>query len=405
MSELESRLAALSPEKRRLLERRLAREAARPAKPAAPASEAATADYGPPRKPLDFSLFFFSADGSTDDPDKYRTVFECARFGDREGFTAVWVPERHFQDFGGLYPNPSVLAAALAVATERVQIRAGSVVIPLHHPVRVAEEWAMVDNLSHGRAAIACASGWHPADFVFRPGAFEERKEVMYRDLETLRRLWAGQTVRLPGGGGEEFEVRILPRPIQEELPVWITSAGSARTWERAGEVGAHLLASLAAQPLEDLRRKIALYREARKRAGHDPETGVVSLMLHTFLGDDFEEVKAEAREPLSDYLRTYMKQREGLVDLPGITERDKEALIPLAYEHYLRSASLVGTVESCAPLLDRLAAVGVDEIACLTDFGMPLADVAPSLERLSELWRRHRSTAVAPATRCPDES
>src|SRR5215217_9633370 len=90
---------------------------------------------------LDFSLFFFSSDGSTNKPDKYNLLLDCARFADAAGFRAIWTPERHFQEFGGLYPNPSVLAAALAMITKRIQIRAGSVVLPLHNPVRVAEEW------------------------------------------------------------------------------------------------------------------------------------------------------------------------------------------------------------------------------------------------------------------------
>ena len=86
-------------------------------------------------------------------------MFEGARFGDRHGFTAIWIPERHFHAFGGFSPNPSVIAAALARETKQIQLRSGSVVLPLHHPIRVAEEWAVVDNLSQGRVGISFASG------------------------------------------------------------------------------------------------------------------------------------------------------------------------------------------------------------------------------------------------------
>src|SRR5919205_295688 len=123
-------------------------------------------------------------------------------------------PERHFQDFGGLYPNPSVLSAALAMITERVQIRAGSVALPLHHPVRVAEEWSVVDNLSNGRAAISCASGWHPDDFIFAPAIYEDRKEVMFRHIELIQRLWSGETFMMPGVGGQEVAVRLSAEPF-----------------------------------------------------------------------------------------------------------------------------------------------------------------------------------------------
>src|SRR5947208_4886832 len=153
-------------------------------------------------RPLDFSLFYFSADQGEDPTNKYRLLLEGARFADRHGFAAVWTPERHFHRFGGLYPNPSVTAAAIAAITEHVRIRAGSVVLPLHHPARVAEEWAVVDNLSHGRVGISFASGWQPDDFVVAPANYAERKELMYRQIETVRQLWRGDGVSFPGPAG-----------------------------------------------------------------------------------------------------------------------------------------------------------------------------------------------------------
>ncbi|CAN5785321.1 hypothetical protein BH20GEM1_BH20GEM1_01370 [soil metagenome] len=138
---------------------------------------------------LDLSLFFFSADGSTESADKYRLFHEAVRYADRNGFSAAWIPERHFHAFGGLYPNPSVLAAAVAMTTDRLRIRAGSVVLPLQDPIRVAEEWAVVDNLSGGRVEIACASGWNANDFVLAPDAYENRKRVMRDHMDTVLRL------------------------------------------------------------------------------------------------------------------------------------------------------------------------------------------------------------------------
>src|SRR5277367_4346537 len=121
------------------------------------------------------SLFFFSADSAEGQANKYQMLLESAKFADDHGFTAVWTPERHFQRFGGLYGSPSVTGAALAVITKRIAIRAGSVVLPLQNPLRVAEEWAMVDNLSNGRVAIAAASGCHVNDFVLSSDTFKNR--------------------------------------------------------------------------------------------------------------------------------------------------------------------------------------------------------------------------------------
>src|SRR6476661_3677738 len=240
MDDISKRFSSLTPEQQALLKLRLKKQGLR-----APVEETATQidpsaqsaaeqseedlDWKrrPVEKSLSFSLYFFSDDGSKDSADKYRLVLESAKFADRNDFSAVWTPERHFQDFGGLYPNPSVLSAALAMITERVQIRAGSLVLPLHSPVRVAEDWSVVDNLSNGRVAISFASGWHPDDFIFAPTVYEDRKEVMFRHIELIQKLWGGETFMMPGVGGQEVPVRLLPKPLQKRLPIWITSAGS----------------------------------------------------------------------------------------------------------------------------------------------------------------------------------
>jgi len=130
MSNLSERIQNLTPEQQELLRRRMQREAGRQSQAVA-RSAAAVADHSPApyrpqlRQKVDFSLFFFSADGTAGEDQRYRLLLESARFADANGFSAVWTPERHFQAFGGLYPNPSVLSAALAMITQHVQIRAG----------------------------------------------------------------------------------------------------------------------------------------------------------------------------------------------------------------------------------------------------------------------------------------
>ena len=214
-------------------------------------------------KNLDFSLFYFAADENANSSDKYRLLLDGSKFADEHGFAAVWTPERHFHSFGGLYPNPSVVSAAIAATTKNIQIRAGSVVLPLHNPLRVAEEWSVVDNLSNGRVGLSFASGWHANDFVLLPENYDDRKNVMERDIETVRRLWRGETVTLLDGVHKEFAVKIHPQPLQPELPYWITAAGNPETFKLAGKLGANLLTHLLSQSIEELSVKINLYREA----------------------------------------------------------------------------------------------------------------------------------------------
>lgn len=350
---------------------------------------------------LEFSLFYFASDESEIADDRYRLLFEGAKFADRHGFTAVWTPERHFHPFGGLYPNPSVTGAAIAAITERVEIRAGSVVLPLHNPVRVAEEWAVIDNISKGRAGISVASGWHVDDFALMPNNYTDRKEVMLGHLETIRKLWRGDHVTLRGVAGNQLSVKLFPRPVQPELPIWITAAGAPDTFQTAGEIGANLLTHLLGQTIGELNEKIALYRKAWRKHGHGPGAGHVTLMVHTFLGHDLAEVRARVKGPFCSYLKSSYGLIKNLLrslgeggDQGDLSTEDLDALLSHAFDRYSQTSGLIGTVNTCLETVERIRAIGVDEIACLIDFGVEIESVIESfslLENLKDLANRKR--------------
>ncbi|MEO1085529.1 MAG: MupA/Atu3671 family FMN-dependent luciferase-like monooxygenase, partial [Acidobacteriota bacterium] len=332
-------------------------------------------------------------------------MLDGARYADANGFSGVWTPERHFHAFGGLYPNPSVTGAALSTITENVRIRSGSVVLPLHHPIRVAEEWSVVDNLSGGRAEISVASGWQPNDFVLRPEAFEDRKRHTSEGIATLRTLWSGGTYTARDGSGKEVEVSTLPRPVQSQIPIWYTAGGNPETFAEAGRLGANVLTHLLGQTFEEVAEKIAIYRRARQQAGFDPETGKVALMLHTFLGEDLESIRGITQVPFKNYLRSAFGLVTKLIetmDLPldvkTMTEADRETLLEFAYERYFNTAALFGTVDSVQPLLGQIRDMGVDEVACLIDFGIETGEVLASLPRLKEAMDRAQRAGRAAA-------
>lgn len=334
----------------------------------------------------EFSLFFFSADVNLREDERYRLLLDSARLADANGFTAVWTPERHFQEFGGLYPNPSVLSAALAMVTQHVQLRAGSLVLPLHNAVRVAEDWALVDNLSGGRVGISFATGWHEHDYVIAPENYENRRELMFQNISLVRRLWAGEEVEIAGVGGKKVPVRTLPRPVQTELPFWVTVA-SERTWIRAGEAGANVLTAFSTS-LDELKESIQQYRRARMENGHDPRTGIVSLMLHTYIGTDEEQVRAMVEKPMKNYLQTYINQFRPMVgdNVVDPSSPEMQGLLDAVFERYFNYASLLGTPEKCAALIEQLVSAGVNDLACLLDFGLDYETTMEGLHRLAAL-------------------
>jgi glutamate-1-semialdehyde-2,1-aminomutase len=347
-------------------------------------------------KTLDFSLYYFGEYAAEFSQGKYDLLFAGAKFADQNGFTAIWIPERHFHSFGGFSPNPSVIGAGLARETKKIQIRAGSVVLPLHHPIRVAEEWSVVDNLSQGRVGIAFASGWHPNDFALAPESYGNHRELMFQGIETVQKLWRGESIPVRGGAGNEIEVQTFPMPMQPQLPIWITVVNNPETYIRAGEIGAGILTNLMNQTVEDLATNIALYREALARNGHDPASATVTVLLHTLIGKDLATIRDQARQPFCNYLRSSLGLFQNLVksqglqvDLDSLSEDDKNYILSAAYERYVQTSALIGTPDSCAPIIDNLRSIGVDEIACFIDFGVDMNGVLESLPYVNELKDR----------------
>ncbi|MDB5317011.1 MAG: ATP-dependent AMP-binding enzyme family protein [Rhodospirillales bacterium] len=359
-----------------------------------------------------FSLFYFGGAADADDP--YRLLMEGAEFADRNGFEAVWTPERHFHNFGGAFPNPAVTGAAVAAATTRIAIRAGSCVLPLHHPIRVAEDWSVIDNISGGRVGIAFAAGWQPHDFVLSPADYRDRKAVMLARMEEVRRLWRGEAVSFADPNGAAMPTRTLPRPIQAELPVWLTAAKNPETFEIAGRAGHNVLTHLLGMSVEEVGRSIRTYRDAWRAAGH-PGEGRVTLMLHSFVGESDNAVRATVRGPMKRYLGAALDLvRDASWSFPTIVERaqqsgrtpaevfeqepltadELDALLDHAFDRYFSTSGLFGTLDTCLRMVERVAAVGVDEIACLVDYGVPTDTVLAQLPLLRDVME-HASAGM----------
>ncbi|MEU2764500.1 amino acid adenylation domain-containing protein [Streptomyces sp. NPDC007094] len=368
-------------------------------KPAHPTPEPANA--------CDLSLYFFGDYPDEAAHDKYALIMEAAEFADRHDFHALWFPERHFDSFGALFPNPSVLAAALAARTSRIRLNAGSVVLPLHHPVRVAEEWSVVDNISGGRAGLCVASGWHATDFALAPHHFGRHREVMYEQLATVRPLWSGQPLTTTAGDGESADVRLHPRPVQQRLPLYVAVVGNPDSYRRAAAEDLGVVTNLMAQTVEQLAENIALYRRTRAEHGLDPATGRVVVLVHTYLGEDAELARADAYRPFVSYLRSSLSLFDQVtnslgfdMDLESTPEEDVEFLLGRAYERYCASRALIGDEHTAAEAVARLVAAGADEIACFVDFGVPREKVLAALPVLDRVRRCMQGEAGERAAR-----
>lgn len=326
--------------------------------------------------PMRFSISSFGTDDHVGACDNYALLFKAALFADKHDFEAIWISERHFCARNGLSPNPSVLCAALAARTKHLHLRASSVLVPLHHPVRVAEEWAMVDNLSRGRSGIACASGWDPRDFVFAPENYKQQREIALKNILIIERLWQGGRIRMRDGMANETELAIFPKPWQKSFPLWITAFSNPATFQSAGEIGAGILTSLMGQNIDQLNQNVLAYRKSFEEHKHATCRRNITVMIQTCLSEDDADAYDRAREAFERYvsgtkglLQRFADSFDVGTNIASLSEPDKNRLVDRAYATYVKPNALIGKLHHSVALVEKLRSIGVNEICCLIDF------------------------------------
>ena len=337
------------------------------------------------------SVFFFSCVDTGTGEDRYQFVMDTAVLADELGFEAVWIPERHFHQFGGLFPNPAVVAAGIAAKTRKIAIRAGSVVAPLHHPVRIAEDWGVVDAMSGGRAGISLASGWNRADFAIAQCGYDERQDYLLSALDAIRALWRGDELALSAQG----KMRTYPSPVRHSAPIWLTAMSGPATFRQAAKRGLNLLTAYLQLDRDQMAANIAEYRATFQPAkpGDRPH---VTLMMHACVADTTEAALRAVEQPLLTYQNQFLdlhhRGHDRTVDGEALTPDEQQALARYAARKYATDRGLVGGKEDVTRRLRDLAALGVDEVACLIDFGLAPELVSDTLRRLAVISRDQRA-------------
>ncbi len=160
------------------------------------------------------------------------------------------------------------------------------------------------------------------------------------------------------------------------------------------------MLTHLLGQSIEQLTEKIAVYRSAWREHEHSPGTGHVTLMLHTFVGSSVDEVREKVRGPFSNYLRSsvdlWLARRPGQ-DITEFTEEELADLVSYAFDRYFETSGLFGTPDTCLRMIDRLEAIGVDEVGCLIDFGVDFDSVISGLHYLDKVRESSKSSKTYP--------
>jgi len=309
------------------------------------------------------------------------------------GFDSIWPAEHHFSEYG-FCASPALSLAAVARTTRRIRLCTGVVVLPFNHPVRVAEDYAMLDNLSGGRVELGVGRGYQPIEYQGYGIDQSRSRELFDESIEIVRRAWTNERLDFEGRYYRFHDVEVRPRPFQQpHPPIWL-AALSEETFEKAGRLGFNLLCSpVFGGSLPAARERIARYREALEKHGHDPSTREVGALVMVYAGRSQEEARREFADPVIWYFRTFGKYVAPKLGQPAVP----------SYEWYTQIRDLASVVEwdqllehgaeVCGEadyVTERIAQIrdeiGIDHFLCWTRLGGLAADkVRGHMERMRD--------------------
>ena len=305
---------------------------------------------------------------------------------DRLGFHSAWIGEHHFSTLGVL-SCPDLALAWVAARTTRIRLAPAVTVLPLHHPIRVAEQWASLDLMSNGRVDFAAGRGYDRREYEPLGVDFDDNQSLFEEGMEIVRRLWDADGPISHTGKHYRFEdVAITPRPVQRPLPAYVASF-SRPSIELAGRLGCGLIVApfAAAMSFGGLRQVADLYRETLVRHGRSGGRMMCSYFIH-FADTPEQEAAARARQ-----IRYY---RECVIPaFPG-----DPATAPPSYRYFIdmvarlrtvrpedlgENSVLIGSPAAIADSLRRVRAAGIDEVILYFNVGLkPHAQVMEEMAR-----------------------
>jgi alkanesulfonate monooxygenase SsuD/methylene tetrahydromethanopterin reductase-like flavin-dependent oxidoreductase (luciferase family) len=281
----------------------------------------------------------------------YAQLLDEIELGDQLGFDAYFVAEHHFHEYGAV-PSPAVLLAAAARRTERIGLGVAIVPLPFHDPIRVAEDYGMVDMLSDGRLRFGIGSGYLPHEFSgFGKGPWEKRHRFE-EAIEVIETAWKGDRFSHHGLYYHYDDVQLNVTPRQRKVPVWVAILRAEAAYY-IGRQGRNLML-LPYASVEDASGIADLAREYRRGLGETRSAaggGDFTLTLQTFVTAG--EGLAAARQAMELYLSTRLYARQRALD-----ELDAKGLV------------LFGTPEQVSERIVELGELGMTHLMACCDFG-----------------------------------
>ncbi len=292
-------------------------------------------------------------------PELYKNALEQVKLAENVNFDSAWISEHHFLE-DGYCPSPAVIAAAMATATTRIRIGSAGIILPLHNPVRVAEDAAVVDNISDGRFNLGVVLGYRKEEYEGMGVPMKQRPSRMDEGIEVLEKALAGEKFSYEGERYKLENTVVTPKPVQKPIPLYV-GAFEEPAIRRAGRYGYPLLIG-PGRTVDMVRDTLGYYNDEAKKAGKNPDDVEHILLRETFVSAD----RDRAIEGGNKYVISMYKYYFSLGVKMFVRGKQLTGLDDPLFEHLAEQRFIIGTPDDCIDEIKMYRdTLGINYIAC----------------------------------------
>jgi len=294
----------------------------------------------------------------------YADMLEEISLADEMGFDSAWLTEHHFLS-DGYCPSLLLTAAAIAARTKNIRIGTGVLLMPLHDPVRVAEDAAVVDLISGGRLILGLGLGYRQEEFDGFGRSLKERRGRMEEGIEILTKSWSEDDFSIDGRYYKLDNINVTPKPVQNPIPIWI-GAFTEPAIRRAARIGAPLfIPAIGVIPI--VKALFDLHRSMLSEYGRNPDDFEKPLVREIYISDQTSDKVWEKIKEHATYTAKGYASWGSMVDREGNLLSDPED--PILYE-IAREQSIIGTPEECIQkITEYKEKLSIDNLICRFKF------------------------------------
>ena len=325
--------------------------------------------------------------------ERYRNSLAQAAHGETLGFESVWPVEQHFNADFSLLPSPLLWLAALAERTQTMRLGIGIVLLPLSHPVRVAEEIATLDTLSNGRVEFGIGRGVFPSHFAGFGIPQDESRERLLEGLDLILKAWTQERFSFDGQFFQVENLSVVPKPVQQPHPPVRVASNTPETFELMGQLGYPILSASQVNTFPKLSELIPVYRQARQAAGHsnsDPDA--LTLLSPVFVAESPAQVRQIVEPSIMRFIQSLLDAFPAVTDdgseKSRLLQEAADRLRRTTYEQVCEVMAIYETPEACVERLKRLQEeFGMGRMICWFNTGglVPHQEVLRSMELFAD--------------------